>query len=74
VLSADDIHAGDQVFIAPSAGIHGYGCWWALVVSTMPALIEGAVYLRVVPVDNLDDAPVTVFYANLSGLLVRRIP
>ncbi|BCJ37464.1 hypothetical protein Athai_49670 [Actinocatenispora thailandica] len=57
VLSADDIRAGDQVFIAPRAGIHGHGCWWAMVVSTMPALVNGAVYLRVVPVDDIETAP-----------------
>ena len=74
VLSADDIRGGDQVFISPAAGIHGHGCWWAMVVSRMPALIDGAVYLRVVPVDQLDSVPdVTVFYARLSGLLVRRM-
>ncbi|BCJ38063.1 hypothetical protein Athai_55660 [Actinocatenispora thailandica] len=75
VLSADDIRAGDQVFISPAAGVHGHGCWWAMVVSRMPALVDGAVYLRVVPVDQLDaDPAVTVFYARLSGLLVRRMP
>lgn len=76
VLSADDIRAGDQVFIAPSAGIHGHGCWWAMVVSIMPALINGAVYLRVVPVDDIEagSMPPKVFYARLSGLLVRRMP
>jgi hypothetical protein len=41
----------------------------------MPALVNGAVYLRVVPVDELGDDPkVTTFYARLSGLLVRRMP
>ncbi|GIL26092.1 hypothetical protein NUM_13460 [Actinocatenispora comari] len=75
VLSADDIRAGDQVFISPSAGIHGRGCWWGMVVSRMPALVNGAVYLRVVPVDEIGDDPqVTTFYARLSGLLVRRMP
>jgi len=75
VLSADDIIAGDQVFISPAAGIHGHGCWWGIVVSTMPALVRGSVYLRVVPVDDVDgDAKVKVFYARLSGLLVRRLP
>jgi hypothetical protein len=73
VLSADDIRAGDQVFVSPAAGIHGHGCWWGLVVSKMPALVNGAVYLRLVPVDEIDkDATVRTFYARLSGLLVRR--
>jgi hypothetical protein len=46
-----------------------------MVVSRMPALVNGAVYLRVVPVDEIgDDATVTTFYARLSGLLVRRMP
>jgi hypothetical protein len=73
VLSADDIRAGDQVFVSPAAGIHGHGCWWGLVVSKMPALVKGAVYLRLVPVDEIDkDAKVRTFYARLSGLLVRR--
>lgn len=74
VLSAEDISAGDQVFISPAAGVHGRGCWWAMVVSRMPALVQGAVYLRVVPVEAIgtDEVTPTVFYASLSGLLVRR--
>ncbi|BCJ38186.1 hypothetical protein Athai_56890 [Actinocatenispora thailandica] len=66
-------HAGDQVWISPAAGIHGQGSWWALVVSTTPALIKGAVYLRVVPLDDVDgDARVREFYARTEGLLIRR--
>ncbi|GAA1327542.1 hypothetical protein GCM10009635_23020 [Actinocatenispora thailandica] len=62
---------GDAVFISPAAGIHGHGCWWALVVSTMPALVKGAVYLRVVPVEDTAATP-QVFYARTSGLLVNK--
>ncbi|WP_157034993.1 hypothetical protein [Actinocatenispora sera] len=74
VRAAEEIRAGDQVFISPAAGVHGRGCWWAMVVSRMPALVQGAVYLRVVPVDAIGSDEVTpmVCYANLSGLLVRR--
>jgi hypothetical protein len=66
-------HAGDQVWISPAAGIHGQGSWWALVVSTSPALVKGAVYLRVVPLDDVDgEARVREFYARAAGLLIRR--
>ncbi|WP_203962461.1 hypothetical protein [Actinocatenispora thailandica] len=68
---ADQPQPGDHVFICPTAGIHGHGCWWALVVSALPALVEGAVYLRVVPTDDTD-APIRVFYARTAALLVRR--
>jgi len=41
----------------------------------MPALIADAVYLRLVPVDDVgaEDAEVRMYYARLSGLLVRRM-
>lgn len=68
---AQEPRAGDQVFISPAAGIHGHGCWWALVVSVMPALVNGAVYLRVVPVEDTTATP-QVFYARTGGLLVNR--
>lgn len=68
---ADQPRPGDHVFICPTAGIHGHGCWWARVVSALPALVEGAVYLRVVPADD-DQAPVRVFYARTATLLIRR--
>jgi hypothetical protein len=47
-----------------------------MVVSTMPALVNGAVYLRVVPIDDIETGGATpkVFYARISGLLVRRMP
>jgi hypothetical protein len=68
---ADQPQPGDHVFICPTAGIHGHGCWWARVVSALPALVEGATYLRVVPADD-DQAPARVFYARTAALLVRR--
>ena len=65
--------AGDHVFICPTAGIHGHGCWWALVVSALPALVDGAVYLRVVPADDVDgNTTPRVFYARTANLIVRR--
>ncbi|BCJ29826.1 hypothetical protein Asera_39340 [Actinocatenispora sera] len=70
---ADQPQPGDHVFICPTAGIHGHGCWWARVVSVLPALVEGAVYLRVVPADD-DQAPVRVFFARTATLLIRRQP
>jgi hypothetical protein len=41
---------------------------------TDACLVQGAVYLRVVPVDAIgsDEVTPTVCYASLSGLLVRR--
>lgn len=68
---AQEPREGDQVFISPAAGIHGHGCWWAIVVGVMPALVNGAVYLRVVPVEDLMATP-QVFYARTGGLLVNR--
>jgi len=66
-----DVRVGDEVFISPGAGIHGHGCWWAEVVSTMPGLVEGAVYIRVVPVDDPDARP-KVFYVRTDGLMIRK--
>ena len=64
--------AGDQVWISPAAGIHGHGSWWGLVVAAAPALAQGTIYLRVVPLDDIDgDARVRVYYARTDGLLVR---
>ncbi|BCJ37465.1 hypothetical protein Athai_49680 [Actinocatenispora thailandica] len=64
--------AGDQVFICPAAGVHGHGSFWAMVVSTTPALVRQALYVRVVPVDEIDGAArVQTFYVRLAGLLTR---
>jgi len=66
--------AGDQVFISPAAGVHGHGSFWALVLSTAPALVEGTRYLRVVPIDEVDGDPrVRTFYVRLGGLLTRTL-
>ena len=74
-MTLDDrgIRPGDEVFISPGAGIHGHGCWWAEVVSTMPGLVPGNIYIRVVPLDNPDAAP-KVYYARTDGLLVNKRP
>ncbi|BCJ27656.1 hypothetical protein [Actinocatenispora sera] len=65
-------HAGDQVFISPAAGVHGHGCFWAMVVEAIPALVKGAMYLKVVPVAEIDGNPtVRTFYVRLAGLLTR---
>jgi hypothetical protein len=65
-------HAGDQVFISPAAGVHGHGCFWAMVVEATPALVKGAMYLKVVPVADIDGNPtVRTFYVRLAGLLTR---
>lgn len=69
---AEAPRAGSEVWISPAAGVHGRGSFWAMVVSSTPALIAGAAYLRVVPTDDIDgDAVVRTFYDRLSGLLVR---
>jgi len=65
--------AGDQVWISPAAGIHGQGSWWALVVATAPALVDGVIYLQVVPADDIDgNTTIRTFYAQTAGLLIRR--
>ncbi|BCJ38240.1 hypothetical protein Athai_57430 [Actinocatenispora thailandica] len=67
-------HAGDQVFISPAAGVHGHGSFWAMVVTATPALVQGAMYLRVVPVDDIGGDPtVRTFYVRLAGLLTRSL-
>lgn len=67
--------AGDQVWISPAAGVHGRGTWWAVVVSTTAAIVDGTAYLRVVPLDdNGGDARVQTCYVRLAGLLVRSTP
>jgi hypothetical protein len=64
--------AGDQVFLCPAAGVHGRGSFWAMVVSTTRALVPQALYVRVVPVDEIDGAArVQTFYVRLAGLLTR---
>jgi|GEM_PF-2175248 len=66
--------AGDQVFLSPAAGVHGRGSFWALVVDTEPALLAGTLYVRAVPLDEVDgDARVRTFYVRLSGLLTRAL-
>jgi hypothetical protein len=60
------------VWISPAAGVHGQGSFWALVVSTAPALVAGTAYLRAVRSDDIDgDAQARTYYVRLSGLLVR---
>lgn len=64
--------AGSEVWISPAAGVHGRGSFWAMVVSTTPALVAGAAYLRVVPINDIDGDPVVrTYYVRLTGLLVR---
>lgn len=67
------MRAGDQVFIGPAVGVHGYRePWWLLVVGTRTAMVAGFLYIRGVPVDDIEGGRVRTFYVQTRHLQVRR--